>query len=224
MCFIEEKHQKTIDNVLNKIYEVETAKVVKDRIMREYQNNINNKDISFCELFSRQHLKKFSIGILLNWFQQFSGINFYIMYTGQTFDSIKQGTGNTINFYGSLAIFAANFPSIYFSNRFGRKFNLIFGISSQLLSYILMIIIISEDINIWTSIFPIMLCYAGFSLGLGGTLNLYMSEFLPGVAIGLCLCLQWLLTALIGKFVPIYLTHLGPIYLMYFFGFNCLMG
>jgi len=46
------------------------------------------------------------------------------------------------------------------------------------------------------------MCFFGFGIGFGGITNLYMSEFLPSVGIGMCLSWQWILTALIGKFTP----------------------
>ena len=51
-----------------------------------------------------------------------------------------------------------------------------------------------------------------------------MSEFLPNIGMGICLFWQWIVTSLIAKFVPIFITNVGSMWIMVFFAVNCLTG
>jgi len=142
---LENKKWTQIDHTLQKIYQQEKSEEIKEKIIKDYENSLNKQDVSIFEIFGKKYIKKVLIGLMMNWFHQFNGINFFIMYTGQTFDAIQPGTGNLINFFGAVVILLSIIPSIWFSNRFGRKFNLLFGISSEIVAYSLMILFIKMD-------------------------------------------------------------------------------
>ena len=54
---------------------------------------------------------------------------------------------------------------------------------------------------------PIWVCIYifGYSIGLGGTINTFLSEFVPAMAIGIGVFIQGLTCTLIVKFIPILL-------------------
>ena len=53
-----------------------------------------------------------------------------------------------------------------------------------------------------------------FAVGLGGSLNAYLSETLPPLGYGLSLSMQWIVTALVGQFLPNLMESFGPTTLM----------
>jgi len=137
---------------------------------------------------------------------------------------MQPGSGDTINIVGAFVNFFSFIPTIYFSNRFGRRFNLMGGIAFQLVAYVIMIIMTVSNAPWWLQSIPVMMTFIGFGVGMGGTVFLYMSEFLPNIAMGICLFWQWIVTCLIAKFVPPFLTAVGAMWLMIFFAANCLTG
>ena len=60
-----------------------------------------------------------------------------------------------------------------------------------------------------------------FAIGLGGTETAYIGEILPPLGVGIALAVQWIVTALIGQFLPNLLSYFGPSSLILFFGVFC---
>ena len=58
-------------------------------------------------------------------------------------------------------------------------------------------------------------------MGLGGTLTAYVGEILPPLGVGLAFSVQWLMTAIVGQFMPRLITDLGPGILIIFFAIVC---
>lgn len=199
---------------------------MKRQLIKGNEDRLTRKNVTIKEIFSPYYRKKVIVGLLLNWFQQFNGINFFIMYATTAFNKIQDGSGNKINLIGAFVNFFSFIPTIYFSNKYGRKFNLFTGIFSQFISYIIMIIFtyFQDSISVWFQSIPVMICFLGFGMGMGGTVPLWMSEVMPPMAMSVCFFWQWIATSLIAKFVPPFLTALGPLPLLYFFGGNCLAG
>jgi len=129
-----------ITKTLQRLFAEESVEGVKKGLVEKMDDTFSRKTISFGELFSPYYRKKFFIGIGLNWFQQFNGINFFIMYATGAFNDQQEGTGDTINLIGAVVNWLSFIPTIYFSNKFGRRFNLFSGISIQLFGYLLGII------------------------------------------------------------------------------------
>lgn len=192
---LSDQHWKKIDKTLSKIYDENSIPIVKQNLISELDGQFSRKAVTFTELFAPYYRKKLLIGIILNWFQQFNGINFFIIYATDAFNSLQEGSGSTINLIGAFVNFFSFIPTIYFSNKFGRRFNLMSGIGLQLVSYILMVVFIITDCPIYVQAIPVMMTFLGFGVGMGGTVFLYMSEFLPNIGLGLCLFWQWIVTS-----------------------------
>jgi hypothetical protein len=178
-----------------RIFHESSIPAVKKGLIEKMEDTFSRKDISFAELFGPYYRKKFWIGIGLNWFQQFNGINFFIMYATSSFNKMEEGTGDTINLIGAVVNWLSFIPTIYFSNKFGRRFNLFWGITLQLFAYVLGIIFMLTDMPVLVQAIPVMMQFIGFGCGLGGTVFLYMSEFLPSIALGAALFWQWICTS-----------------------------
>lgn len=116
----------------SKIYTKDSIEIVREDLKRDMDYQYSRKPVSFQELFSVYYRKKLIIGIALNFFQQFNGINFFIMYATSAFNKLQEGSGNTINLVGAFVNFFSFIPTIYFSNKFGRRFNLLGGLGLQL--------------------------------------------------------------------------------------------
>lgn len=56
-----------------------------------------------------------------------------------------------------------------------------------------------------------------FAAGFGGTMPLYCAEIIPSVGVGLGCALQWVVAAIIGKYVPVVLEKVGPLVMLMFF-------
>lgn len=179
---------------LLRIFHLSSIPAVKKGLIEKMEDTFSRKDITFGELFGPYYRKKFWIGIGLNWFQQFNGINFFILYATGAFNKLEEGSGDTINLIGAVVNWLSFIPTIYFSNKFGRRFNLLFGISLQFFGYVLGIIFMVTDMPVLVQAIPVMMQFIGFGCGLGGTVFLYMSEFLPSIALGAALFWQWICT------------------------------
>jgi hypothetical protein len=190
----QENSDKITANFL-RIFHESSIPALKKGLIEKMEDTFSRKDISFAELFGPHYRKKFWIGIGLNWFQQFNGINFFIIYATSTFNKMEEGTGDTINLIGAVVNWLSFIPTIYFSNKFGRRFNLFWGIMLQLFAYVLGIIFMWTDMPVLVQAIPVMMQFIGFGVGLGGTVFLYMSEFLPSIALGAALFWQWICTS-----------------------------
>lgn len=221
---LDSTNSERIKKVFLRIFAEESIEGVTKDLVAKMDDTFSRKEISFGELFGPYYRKKFWIGIALNWFQQFNGINFFIMYATGAFNDKEEGAGDLINLIGAVVNWLSFIPTIYFSSKFGRRFNLFTGISLQFFAYLLGIIFQITDVPVMVQAIPVMLQFIGFGMGLGGTVFLYMSEFLPSIALGAALFWQWICTSLIAKFVPPFITEVGPMNLNYFFAVNCFTG
>lgn len=192
---LDNKHWEKIEKTLSKIYTPDSVSIVKNKLIKELDGQFGREEITFKELFSVYYRKKLFIGIVLNWFQQFNGINFFIIYATDAFNNLEAGSGDTINLVGAFVNFFSFIPTIYFSNKFGRRFNLLSGIGAQFIAYIVMVICVLVNAPVWVQSIPVMFTFLGFGVGMGGTVFLYMSEYLPTIGLGLCLFWQWIVTS-----------------------------
>lgn len=77
----------------------------------------------------------------LNALQQLGGINFLVLYSVDDFNKkLGEGNGNVINTIVAVVMFWGFVPTVYFSNKLGRKFNLIFGYCCQFVGMTLLYI------------------------------------------------------------------------------------
>lgn len=106
------------------------------------------------------------MGVMMNFIQQFVGINFFALYSAKVFDEINN-SGQLINVLLNVAAICSLIPVLIINAYSGRKFALI---SSDAVVGLMSVII---AIMIWTGwltilYIPIIIYMLAFGWGLGG--------------------------------------------------------
>ncbi|KAG0745594.1 hypothetical protein G6F57_009177 [Rhizopus arrhizus] len=187
---------------------------------------------SYFELFKGNILRRMILGILIQIFQQFTGINSIMYYAPKIF--VQAGiNGNTASLIASgvngvLNVFAT-IPAILFLDRLGRRFVLISGAcvmgTAMLLCGIVMAATgrvyetetgekaVDMSGNVHASYFCIVMIYffvAGFAYSWGPVGWVYPAEIYPlairAKGTSLTTAANWLMNFVISLFVPVMLT------------------
>ena len=99
-------------------------------LIYQHQESSKIAKVTFCSLFTNQYRRQMLAGTLFQFFQQFSGINFFIFYSTKIFEDIGQN-GKIVNFVLAFSNLASSFLAMWTVDRFGRKSNFIIGIFVQ---------------------------------------------------------------------------------------------
>ena len=203
---------------LSKIYEGSEVDTIARESIKAYEFEKESK-LTLGNLFSKKYKKRLFSGCLVAIAQQISGINFLIFYSNNLFE--KMGANTKImtlvvglnNFVGSLLV-------IYLIGNMGRKFNLVFGSLCQGIGMFILYLGYKLDV-FWILVVAVCFYMITFAIGLGATQPAYTGEILPPLGVGVSFSVQWILTALIGQFLPNLISIFGPDVLILFFGFAC---
>ncbi|KAG1146841.1 hypothetical protein G6F37_004925 [Rhizopus arrhizus] len=187
---------------------------------------------SYLELFKGNILRRMILGILIQIFQQFTGINSIMYYAPKIF--IQAGiSGNTASLIASgvngvLNVFAT-IPAILFLDRLGRRFVLMSGACVMGVAMLLCGIVmaatgrvydtadgekaIDMSGNVHASYFCIVMIYifvAGFAYSWGPVGWVYPAEIYPlairAKGTSITTAANWLMNFVISLFVPVMLT------------------
>ena len=120
-----------------------------------------------------------------------------------------------------LSNFIGSFIALYAISRFGRKFNIVWGVLLQAVGFLLLYIGYKQN-EFWIQALSVVIYIVFFAIGLGGSLMAYLSEILPPVGISIALAVQWLVTALIGQFLLTFVSTFGAPTMILFFASACL--
>ena len=115
---------------LEKIYVKKDVSVVQKYLIYQYKENSNSKKVTFCSLFTEQYRRQTFTVIIFQFFNQFSGINYFTFYSIKVFSSIGQN-GKMVHFVLCISNLAATFLGMYTVDKFGRKKIFVLGILSQ---------------------------------------------------------------------------------------------
>lgn len=192
--------EKYMMKPLVKIYKnEESIAFVKHELINDFKAVQGVGVVNFKALFTHFYRRRFITGIFQNIAQQLSGINFFNFYCVIIFDNIN-GQGALVNLIFQLGSFFAAFLSIYVKMYFGRKANMLMGFILMAVSYLLLALGLQFTLD-WLLYIAALLYITGFSIGIGSTLFVYLSEILPPIGACTTYAVQWIMSALVGKFM-----------------------
>ena len=99
---------------------------------------------------------------------------------------------------------------MYSSTYLGRRFSFRFGNFCQIIGLTIVYFFFDHEYSVQRFVIPfgVFVFFFGFSVGLGSSLQVYVTEIVPPVGIGAALFFQWLFTGIMGKTVPLVTFHL----------------
>ena len=203
------------------IYSQRSVDAVASESIALYEKQKTAGTVSVGTLFGPQYRKRLFSGCYVAFGQQVSGINFLIFYSTTLFNELQDGLGKTMTLVVGICNFTGSIIVIYLISRLGRKFNLVMGPLFQSIAFFILYIGYIQK-TIWILIVSVCLYIISFAIGLGGTETAYIGEILPPAGVGLALAVQWIMTALIGQFLPALISIFGSSTLIIFFAFACL--
>ncbi|CCM06248.1 uncharacterized protein FIBRA_08497 [Fibroporia radiculosa] len=189
-----------------------------ERDLREFEGGLLRAEARrWMRLFGRKYLKRTAIGIMMMFFQQWSGINALLYYGPTLMHSIGlQGDIVTLMVSGGIGIvqFLAVLPAIIFIDRSGRKTLLRGGSVVMAFSHFCIAVLIwqyedswaSHSLAAWISVGCVYLFTAAYGTSYGPIGWILPSEVFPlsvrSKGVSLSTASNWLNNFLIGLIVP----------------------
>jgi len=171
------------------------------------------------------------IGILLAVFQQFSGINAIIYYGPRIFQEAGIGGNNALVFQVIIGSINVLFTiiAIVFSDRYGRKFLLVTGLTGIIFSLIVCGYLFQPGHMQGVVLLVFMLIYiACFAFSLGPVTWIIINEIFPTrvrvQAVSVCTAAVWIAVWLVGQFFPWLLEKAGASFTFWSFAFFSLIN
>lgn len=170
------------------------------------------------------------IGILLAFFQQFSGINAIIYYGPEIFKKAGIASDNALLFQGIIGgvnvLFT--FVAIRKADKAGRRPLLLWGLVGLIISLTLIgWIFNSNGIPGYFLLLCMLVFIACFALSLGPVTWILINEIFPAAyrvqGVTICTLAVWLAVGLLGQFFPMMLEVLGTANTFWLFAFCCLL-
>ena len=208
-----------VKSALVRVYSPWSIEAVFKEQIASYEKERSEGQVSLTTILSKKYRRRLVSGCFVAFAQQMSGINFLILYSTALFDQIG-GYGKTMTLVIGLTNVIGSIIVIMLIQRLGRKFNLVFGSFFQGVAFLLLFLGYKLD-KLWILVVSVCLYMLAFAIGLGGTETAYIGEILPPLGVGIALAVQWIVTALIGQFLPNLLSYFGPSSLILFFGAFC---
>ena len=210
-----------IANCYSFIYQKEHIQQATYESIRTFGAQKEVNQVDFKTVFGKQLRLRLISGCFLAFAQQICGINFFIFYSTAIFDQVS-GNGKQMTLVIGISNFLGGFVAMALIGSKGRKFNFVWGCLVQ--SICLYLLVLGSVLNF----FPLLALAAcgymiAFATGLGGSYSAYLCEILPPVGIGIAMTIQWILTAVIGQFIPNLSTLIGDKTLLLAFASLCLV-
>ena len=179
---------------------------------RETRNEVKP---TLSAMFSTRYRFRFITGCLINILQQFSGVNFLVIFSTNLFNRISNN-GATMTLVIGAANIGGGLLGLFTVEKFGRRFNLMFGSLVQAFGFILLVIGSTYSIG-FLSVIAVLVYMTAFGMGMGGTLPIFCAEIIPAIGNGIANSAQWMTASIIVKVLPTLTTSLGPTVLLLFF-------
>ena len=217
----EEISEPRIRNAFSLVYIADDVAAVTTDAINQYKKELSQGQITLGMLFGPKFRKRLISGCFVTFAQQASGINFLIFYSNNLFSDLNANVKvmtlivGLNNFIGSILV-------ILLIGSMGRKFNLVVGPIAQGIAMFILYIG-NEAQELWILAVATCLYMIMFAIGLGGTLTAYVGEILPPIGVGVAFAVQWIMTALIGQFVPNLVSLLSAPRLVLVFGVMCIL-
>ena len=218
-----EELKKKLEGWLSCVYVREDVQtIIDEKIEAQLQQQIQAQKQGekgsregYGALFTARYRFRFMVVVLINICQQLSGINFLVFFSTQLFDQISNN-GKAMTLVIGASNVLGGVVGILTISRFGRRFNLIYGVLVQIAGFSLLIVGYLYKLNI-VSIIAVLSYMISFAVGLGGTMPIFCAEILPAAGVGIGGSLQWVFASFVGKFVPVFNSLVGPLWVIVFF-------
>ncbi|KAJ3397953.1 hypothetical protein HDU92_000054 [Lobulomyces angularis] len=198
----------------------------------EFERSIGNA--TWSELLKPGIINRVLIGVTLQFFQQWTGINVILYYASDLFTAMGfpyETASKSLNIVNSFVNVVGTLPGMYLIERIGRRKLLIFGGLGMSLSHYLVCLFIglsktgNASLNLGALIFVyvFILC---FSSTWGPVVWVYQSEIFPlrirAKGTGIATFSNWSMNAVIAKVTPIIIDAISfKFYII--FGSTCLV-
>lgn len=210
--------KEKIVNTLSYIYAPEALEPLAAELIDSYEKQEMAGKPTWGAMFSDQYKKRTISGVFVAFAQQISGINFLVFYSSELFKSL--GKSEIMTVVIGLANFFGSFLAVYAVGKFGRKFNIVWGVLFQ--GFGMFLLYLGFQLNNFEILAAAAFIFIMFfAVGLGGSQMAYTSEILPPAGISIALAVQWILTAAIGQFLPNLMTVFEGSTLILFFTIAC---
>ena len=225
LFFIEKREQAA--NILNAIRgSVGARKELDDMNIAATKNLMGHGSV-----FNRSLRLPLLIGITLAILQQFCGINAIIYYGPRIFESAGIARGNALVFQVIIGLINLlfTFVAIKYSDKYGRKFLLLTGLTGIIASLVFCgVLFYVGNSNGVLLLCMIMLFIACFALSLGPITWIIINEIFPtevrSKAVALCTFSLWGAVWIVGQFFPWLLEKAGPAFTFWTFAFFSLFN
>ncbi|KAJ3386576.1 hypothetical protein HDU92_002388 [Lobulomyces angularis] len=199
-----------------------------------YERSVGNA--SFKELLRPGILNRVLIGLALQFFQQWTGINVILYYASQIFTifgfSYTQSS-TYLNVINALVNIIGTFPGMYLIERIGRRKLLIYG--GYIMGFCQFLICFSsmfaknqENIFSYMAIIFVYIFILAFSSTWGPTVWVYQSEIFPqrirAKGTGITTFMNWTQNAVIAKISPLIINSIDSYTFLIFGGTGVLMA
>lgn len=104
-----------------------------------------------------------------------------------------------MNLLLATANMLGGFLGAYMVQNFGRRFNLRYGCLINIIAMYTLGLSIYMEITVLQAI-SVIVFMLSYAVGIGGTTTLYTSEIISSSGVGIATAMQWLISALVGKY------------------------
>ncbi|KAJ3118809.1 hypothetical protein HK098_005831 [Nowakowskiella sp. JEL0407] len=239
-------HQQRDAEAVNVLGKLRSMNANHEKIMCEYleiKRGIEGEKgvgkVTWVEMFLRRDVRgRVGVGMALQFFQQWTGINVVMYYAGHMFQKLGQSkelSSAALVVLISFVFVLANLPAMYMIEKIGRRRMLIFGGLSMAVSHILVTVFgylrnnqIAPEVTSVLAVGSVCMFVLSFGSSWGPVAWVYQSEIFPiqvrAKGTACATIINWSMNALIGKFTPILLSRMGIYFFLLFAGFCIIMS
>ena len=152
--------------------------------------------------------------------QPLSGMDFFMGYSQILFDRLS-GNGETMSLYIAVFSIIGSLFGMRIVDQFSTKYLLQQSALTCFVALLLFYLCVQLELllllPLWVFVFTV-----GYSFGLGGANNLYVSAIVPPIGLTVIFASSWFVGSLVGLVTPVGLHHLGGDNVMLLFSLCCL--
>ena len=196
-----EYYEGRIKQALENTYSPDSSPAVRRYLVSKHRHAAKETKVTLGSLFGVRFRRQMVAGIMFQYFQQFGGINFFILYATKVFDSIGQ-SGKLANLVIAICNCTGAIIIVFIIDRFDRKTIFLTGILLQGVAFLGFCLMLHFD---WyVMLYPTIVLYmVPFAIGMGGTMFAWLVETLPPTGVGFCWMTQWIFCGMVAQFSPI---------------------
>ena len=212
---------KRVNNSYACIYKKDSIEIIKEDLIKDMDEHFSRSGVSFFELFKFYWRKKMMICMGQIIYTELSGNSFFNSYSTILFNSVIPGSGRMLTLYLCIFKVLSLIPNYLVQKKGGRRTALLYGNIISTVGLALFVPCAYFKVNIVLLSLPILTYEFGAILGMASSTHFFMLEVMPASGLGLQNFLHSLVSLPITKYTPLFLTAVGPTWLMMFFGLCC---